>query len=91
MVSTCTGWQPIETAPKDGTKIDLWADGGRLVDARWRSISEMHEDDPETYAWYWPEIETEGEYARWVEVQIGIAPTHWKPITIPADVGAAHE
>jgi hypothetical protein len=29
-------WQPIETAPKDGTKIDLWhKDGYRVADCRW--------------------------------------------------------
>jgi len=26
------GWQPIETAPKDKTEVDLWVDGARLPD-----------------------------------------------------------
>lgn len=29
-------WQPIESAPKDGTVVDLWVDGGREADCRWR-------------------------------------------------------
>lgn len=30
-------WQPIETAPKDGSKMLLWcpADGGRVAIGRW--------------------------------------------------------
>ena len=31
-------WQPIETAPKDGTTVDLWhRKHGRVVDAWWDS------------------------------------------------------
>lgn len=31
------GWQPIETAPWDGTTVDLWSElsGTRETDARW--------------------------------------------------------
>jgi hypothetical protein len=29
-------WKPIETAPKDGTMIDLWYEfGGRIANAQW--------------------------------------------------------
>jgi hypothetical protein len=29
-------WQPIETAPKDGTIIDVWTSGGwRVADVAW--------------------------------------------------------
>ncbi len=33
------GWESIETAPKDGTCIDVWVDGEfsrRVTDVRWR-------------------------------------------------------
>jgi hypothetical protein len=26
-------WQPIETAPLDGTVVDVWNDGERVIDA----------------------------------------------------------
>lgn len=29
------GWQPIETAPKDGSECDLWANGKRWTDCIW--------------------------------------------------------
>lgn len=29
------GWRPIETAPHDGTVVDLWREGRRLPDCWW--------------------------------------------------------
>jgi hypothetical protein len=29
------GWLPIESAPKDGSIVDLWAEGMRFADCRW--------------------------------------------------------
>lgn len=36
-------WQPIDTAPKDGTKVDLWCkDYGRLCDVEWCGSSPIN-------------------------------------------------
>lgn len=39
-------WQPIETAPKDGTVVDLWA-GSRLANCFWNQdpIADANDDD----------------------------------------------
>ena len=49
-----SGWQPIDTAPKDGTPLDLWAvdiftdgrpqEGGRYPDAGWHEGRWFHFD-----------------------------------------------
>lgn len=33
-------WRPIETAPRDGTKIDVWHGGERMTDVYWSDIQD---------------------------------------------------
>jgi len=61
-------WQPIETAPKDGTRFDAWTREGRVPDVWW---------DAQRGEWVeWGLLEFGGVGARrplW-------PPTHWMPI-----------
>lgn len=65
------GWQPIQTAPRDGTHIDLWITTGdrgrRYADCAW---------DRERDAWdFGPTaMVSDAHTAR---------PTHWRPIAGP--------
>lgn len=62
-------WQPIETAPHDGTKIDLWhPDNGRYTDAFWCK---------QTYTLYEP--------WGWSNQRLGriVGVTHWMPMPEP--------
>lgn len=64
-----TGWQPIETAPKDGTWILLWQpDNGPNI-ACW-----MDRDFP----WWFIDDGKHGPYA-----VRGADPTHWQPVPDP--------
>lgn len=66
-------WQPIETAPKDGERVDLWATdifghGQRFADCYWQIAQ-------------WPE-----QHDRWVGLPEGRRnwnPTHWQPLPEP--------
>ena len=60
-------WQPIETAPKDGTVIDLWADGQRLPNCKWRygGWSQEYAEHPSAHFDIYDE------------------PTHWMPLPEP--------
>jgi hypothetical protein len=70
-------WQPIETAPKDGTVIDLWA-GQRRPGCFYERI-----DDPLT-----GEVYGEGWSQQYVEntsnsFRVFEDPTHWMPLPEP--------
>lgn len=69
-----TGWQPIETAPKDGTRLDLWAKAWlpafdrfeyrRFADCVWMRGGDNHKP-------YWLNLDKE-----WCA-------THWQPLPAP--------
>ena len=58
-------WQPIETAPKDGTVISILFESGRDHKANWRTTygGEWHVDDL--------------KYLPWADQQ---CITHWRPL-----------
>jgi len=63
-------WQPISTAPKDGTEIDVWIGSERVVDVFW-----SHKRN----AWCRSEYEQNFGYVDYT-IQ---PPTHWMPIPSP--------
>ena len=73
------GWQPIETAPRDGSEIEV----GRWVNGEWRIC--------QTSWHHFPGNEFEGEHsvnwwacdADWGGITEDEGPTHWRPIPIP--------
>lgn len=71
------GWQSIETAPRDGSKFDVWMgrDGYRICDVYWADIQEWWSTDGA----YGPEEPT--PLAAYPQ------PTHWRPL--PAAPGDA--
>ena len=71
-------WQPIETAPKDGTRVDLWGRnllhfqkrGERNVNVAWGPVTD----------WFG------GKRDDWQHGRgEGYQPTHWMPIPPPPE------
>jgi hypothetical protein len=69
-------WQPIETAPKDGTVIILWRGNpwNEVAMARWFEpwATWLRADDPD------PICETDEMYGMGSAI-----PTHWQPLPEP--------
>jgi hypothetical protein len=67
-------WQPIETAPKDGTRIDLFGTSGRhqlrVPDCYWHRKAQR---------WLTKHHDKDGYSA----LRLPFAPTHWQPLPAP--------
>lgn len=81
-------WQPIETAPKDGTPILAWNEKYGARETRW----ELYREGSLAFSWSQEGKGPDGAW-RWAEPQnnwgSSWAPTHWMPL--PAAPDAARE
>jgi hypothetical protein len=78
---TMSGWQSIETAPKDGTVVDLWGERiGRLPEMAWDSIGRGG-------AWVIARDMT--AYEHWQDRRRAHTPfiSHWMPVPAPPASG----
>jgi hypothetical protein len=86
-----SAWQPIETAPKDGTYIDVWAvpfsiragklipngDGDRITKVYW---AQPYYGDDRKWDDQW--VHWEGPWREPIETET-YSITHWMPIPEP--------
>lgn len=73
-VPAMTEWQPIETAPKDGTHVlGFWPGFGGLAPATIETWWGEGLDRAKGHTWQSTYEEGEGEYG----------PTHWMPLPVP--------
>ena len=66
-------WRPIETAPKDGTRIDLWISGDDYENGGWRWTDA-----------YWTYDGWSDDFNSITDLgQLLSDVTHWMPLTAP--------
>lgn len=78
-----SAWQPIESAPKDGTVIDLWlAEGRRATDAYWSFSRDgaTGERLPETAYDCWAYVRGSSGMGGAYPAGVDGKATHWMPI-----------
>jgi hypothetical protein len=67
-------WQSIDTAPKDGTTIDLWVNGDRAANCFWfLGWEPIDEDDKPHWRQRYSEAPGSSE-------PLDAEPTHWMPL-----------
>jgi hypothetical protein len=64
-------WQPIETAPKDGTKVLFWSSGT----GDWPICGRWVDPDGADFSWWGMDKSALGN------------PTHWMPLPAPPSEG----
>jgi hypothetical protein len=82
-------WQPIETAPRDGTIIDVWLQES-LSDIRFYCSSEPKYLSDDKYGgrsagWFWKDGKFR-PYLPGLNMPVFVMPTHWMKLPEPPDV-----
>lgn len=75
-------WQPIETAPKDGTIVDLFVGGRRYPDCFWGFPDHCCGEDGQYCDSDWHRLKAgwvEGTFNEPIDDRI----THWMPLPAP--------
>lgn len=79
-----TSWEPIYTAPKDGTRVDLWV-------KHWRHWDDGF-DTMRCPNCYWNDGDSMANRAPyWVNLESGWRPTHWMPLPSPPPASEPQE
>lgn len=80
-------WQPIETAPQDGTRVILWRGFTSLGVWKEMVVGEWHSG-----AWVWPsEGDNPSTHGEWTEDDLDFGYvdhksfTHWMPLPEPPE------
>jgi hypothetical protein len=74
-------WQPIETAPRDGSKVLLWREGWTVAPVA--RLAELHDDTGTAYGWVFDDedlclgVDT-GALGWREDFDEGSMPTHWQ-------------
>ena len=82
-------WQPIETAPKDGTEIFIfrvgwpWAPVAKWTDYPGNPVLDENEQDTWMCGWLFDEWFTPGNEDGWLGWSDDEMPTHWMPLPEP--------
>ena len=84
-------WQPIETAPKDGTHILAFAYPLAIIPlvCCWQQAPEGIRDQCKEWQWKWSEADDffrdDDLFRYWIEMEYN--PTHWMPLPPPPTTG----
>ncbi len=71
-----TEWQAIATAPKDGTRVDLWA-------KCWRAAFDDFTAQRFTDCYWYDGDSMMNTRAHWMNLDTNWAATHWMPVPDP--------